>query len=1594
MKNIRKLGVAAASFLYCLGGLSPVMADDTEIYLGGGVGSAGGAPNVLMLIDNSGSMKWKMYTTYPAGHPRAGQTVPPSSGSTPTNPDDSRGAHMKEAVKRILNVLNGDIRVGIASYNSDSQGGRIRYPVRRLDDFVSSGNTESRKFIVGASADDATQAGSSGTALVTGQTTLGIGNEAVTTVTARAVGGGGNPSAVAYECSNNNTNSTTNIRLGPDAAFLGAAENVSPYSNCATSLGIWFNNTDLQLPPGATIVSAELVLTHNNSSRADGRQNDNGSFNATLSFENKSSLRPPQYGSGSSTANNPRTNPRTYYAASSTTYAPINVSIGGSDLTAGGSKTIDVTDWIQAQVNNGSWDNNGNTRSTLAFRLVGPSSYSSSSKNSRIIDTRAAGNPPRLVVKYATVSTATLPNYTGLRFTSVDIPRNAVITSAQLEFTADGNSSGPAGVWEIAMDPAINALPLSTTNHLDSLRWTGGPAPVTYTPTNWTDGTVYGINVTSLVQAQVNKSTYCGGDFAFRIRDLAPIGTSSKRYAHSYDDTAAPATQWPRLNVTYTLPAAGNTCINLQRVVGVGRSSDDGQQVGTNQTLLAETVDLKSGTLVGLRFGDVGVPQGATVSSAKLKVKARATVTSYGTITVKAAKVADLDSFSDTNKIGNLPLTTAAVSWSPTSWVQDTLIESPSLTSIVQEVVDQPTWARGNGMALVLQGSLTGSTFPKFYQVDLGASAAPTLEIQYQSANPDDGRRTVRTDLLDIIKTYDFNTNTPLNESYYESALYMMGNAALNGRASEWPDAAPSQNGSYTYISPIDGGQCQSNNIIMLTDGEPTSDEENRALGGTCTDSWTCMIKTATYLNNTGRPVTSTSDPSDKSSIKTYTIGFGPDVANTDLPAVAAAGGGDFFYATNTDSLVSSFQDIFVRIADTNGTMASPGVAVNQLNRSENLDQLYYGVFKPVANKRWAGNVKRYRLGTVGGALAIVDATGAAAIDPATKFFSTNARSYWSDLVDGNAADKGGAAGEQTSARTVYMDNGSAGVMAVLNPSTPPTGMDADMVNWVRGLDVDDDDADGNTTEARQSMGSPVHGQPAVVPYGTGSEDFVVFAATNDGMLHSINVADGSENWSWMPSDLIGNISMLRTNPAISAGGMPKYGLDGNWSFVLAGTTRLLVGGMRQGGSNIYAIELGNSRTDAPKLKWVVKPSTAGFGRLGFTWSQPVQARVRVAGTTKDVLVFGGGLDYATYESNGPTQVAPGSDLGNAIYMVDALTGELVWSASSAGTGGGAGAYTVASGMTYSIPGSVRAVDKGSDSLADHIYFGDTGGQIWRVDLDNTSAAPALVKRLVLLAKLGVAEQATATKINDRRFYETPAVEYLRDSAGALYAGVAIGSGNRNWPRSDRGAQDRFYMIRDYDAARFDILRADQMTAAGDGLGTVPDLVTYSAPLRTTDLADLSTVTGSAANTALTNKYGWYINLGGTGRTGEKVLSSAFIYSRRDTTTGALTPVVGFNTFLPDLVTADGCSLVSGGTTIYTMTASNAGPVDNLDGVSGLTVTDRRQDGVNNGITGSDVTLIRNGQLIRVSGTSARVDGDLPTLGNQMLRTRWYDKRQ
>ena len=104
-------------------------------------------------------------------------------------------------------------------------------------------------------------------------------------------------------------------------------------------------------------------------------------------------------------------------------------------------------------------------------------------------------------------------------------------------------------------------------------------------------------------------------------------------------------------------------------------------------------------------------------------------------------------------------------------------------------------------------------------------------------------------------------------------------------------------------------------------------------------------------------------------------------------------------------------------------------------------------------------------------------------------------------------------------------------------------------------------------------------------------------------------------------------------------------------------------------------------------------------------------------------LIFGGGYDAAVYERNNATFTEPTTATqGNAIYIVDASNGTLLWMASS-DTTGVADSYKkiTSSEMLYSVVGQPVVRDYDADGLADMIYFADLGGQMFRVDLNNAA---------------------------------------------------------------------------------------------------------------------------------------------------------------------------------------------------------------------------------------------------------------------------------
>lgn len=646
-----------------------------------------------------------------------------------------------------------------------------------------------------------------------------------------------------------------------------------------------------------------------------------------------------------------------------------------------------------------------------------------------------------------------------------------------------------------------------------------------------------------------------------------------------------------------------------------------------------------------------------------------------------------------------------------------------------------------------------------------------------------------------------------------------------------------------SYKSPIEYS-CQKSNIILLTDGEPTMDNaansDIRSLisasgtantqytSATCRDpgnasvhSGECMPHLAEHLANQDA---SGSQPG-KQTVNTYTIGFATN--QTLLSNTANAGNGRYFTTDNTSGLVDALKSILVEILAENTTFATPSVAVSAYNNLGYRNDLYYALFRPAEGARWVGNVKRYRAETTTDAngntiTQIVDKNGQPAIDESTGFFRDNSSSFWSSL-DGRDVEKGGVAGtlNEPANRKIFTwtaadrspsastgsealssqlnENNSALTQALLGVNSSEARTKA--IQWGRGQNPD------SPAQARRQLADVLHNEPRLVAYktdedleragtATSPEQLYMFFGTNEGFIHAVDPSSGQEKFAFIPKELLPNLSAYYQNPKGSD--QKRYGMDGQFNLwveygdldINAKTRSIsksyLYAGMRRGGKNYYALDVTN--IDQPKLKWVIKGgATPGFEKLGQTWSTPKLANIKLNGTQTKVLVFTGGYD-PQQDNDSPNTPLAGDTQGNALYIVNAETGQLIW---RAGHSSETGADLKLAEMTHSMPADPVIIDANGDGLADIIYAVDARAQVFRFDIDNASSSASALATGGRIAKLG-----GDTALDNRRFFSMPDVAMVRERGGKSYFAIAIGSGYRAHPLNE-DTIDRFYVLQD-----------------------------------------------------------------------------------------------------------------------------------------------------------------------------------------------------
>ena len=373
-----------------------------------------------------------------------------------------------------------------------------------------------------------------------------------------------------------------------------------------------------------------------------------------------------------------------------------------------------------------------------------------------------------------------------------------------------------------------------------------------------------------------------------------------------------------------------------------------------------------------------------------------------------------------------------------------------------------------------------------------------------------------------------------------------------------------------TNHSPVDkSSKCQNSYVMVIGDGQWQNHKT--------------ALSIAANLNNTHK-------------IKTFTVAYGGGIGGsgiTNFRNVAIAGGtNDVIIADTTASLKSQLKAAISQIIAAKLSFTAPAISATV---SEGGD-LFQAQFDYQQNKEWEGTLTRTAIDKKGN-IDTNDTWSASDMMPPpnsrniwTVLDTTDYKPGYNNFVEGNWNEINGMFERLGNEVASYhsatdADHPANTTRCATKAAGVADGTDDDikgLINFVRGKDYFDYDADCNLTETRSKrLGDIYHsemvivGPPAAETAYTGtnqeaywrsikgynawakssnvaSREKVIYVGANDGMLHAFKVKDGVELWGFIPP-FVGaqmptmlNANLNRTKTLGGGGSNAIYGVDGS----------------------------------------------------------------------------------------------------------------------------------------------------------------------------------------------------------------------------------------------------------------------------------------------------------------------------------------------------------------------------------------------------------------------------------------------------------------
>ncbi len=377
-----------------------------------------------------------------------------------------------------------------------------------------------------------------------------------------------------------------------------------------------------------------------------------------------------------------------------TGYAPPNLQNAGGNDTIILQNNANITQWID-----------GNPGSdTLRFEFVA----STQSEYNALVAAISAASPAN--------GSLTFRNRL-FRWRNMEVLQNNVTL----------NTGGPTATPTATNTPTATFTPSNTPTNTPSFTPTFTLTPsntpenptATFTPSNTPTNTPTFTPTFTLTPSNTPTNT--------------PTFTPTFTLTPSNTPTNTPTfTPSPTLTNTPVPPPSGTVTVQISM------GSDDVNEDGSNyvpsfQGMWYGNGGSTTGSFAGLRFNNINIPRGATITSARIEIFS-ANANQWTQMSFEIAGEANNTAltFSTSSRPSQRPLTVARITHSSNAqWIANTWYTLETITPIIQEIVNRSGWQSGNSVALILRG--TGGAWGRKYSWGFEANPAnaPRLVITY-----------------------------------------------------------------------------------------------------------------------------------------------------------------------------------------------------------------------------------------------------------------------------------------------------------------------------------------------------------------------------------------------------------------------------------------------------------------------------------------------------------------------------------------------------------------------------------------------------------------------------------------------------------------------------------------------------------------------------------------------------------------------------------------------------------------------------------------------------------------------------------------------